>query len=542
MRDNQCHTLLTFWYERQSAGNSPVFRFEKYLVQDEMVDANPRELVEGLEDEDEDEAPPPPTNQKGKKRKPKAKAKRKRSQVKSAKGKGKKKADLPDALSSDDSGDEPLIPELSDHTGTEDEEEDPVDDFGLDTLYDTSLSTTKIGPPTAGSSTQASKTPTRPLARMRTRRALSTDAESDGPRAAGLPMHSSRTRSQPAVSDEDIEMPLDIESLQPALQEIAKSRPKLSLLVTPVRPAADQDSDEEFIETPLDLSLLQPELQAIAKSIPSNTSTVRPIATKDSDEEFIETPLDLSLLQPELQAIAKSITSNTSAVRPVAKKDEFIEAPLNLSSLQPELHKFIPPNTSPAVQQLLLKAFQALHVETKSPSNSTAHVKNGAVPMPRPEDTPDTKKRSRSESVGTSPSSPTKKSRPLEPDSISSNRTLPVSGPAMFPTPAATPPIGIKSLSLIHQKSAPSLRGLDPKALDPTMGRGKRNTSPNKTRGPIRPLTDSPSAPEGSMKRSRSPMKKNYAEVVIPSRSLRRSRSQAVLSKKMGTRANPSPL
>ena len=502
MRDNQCHTLLTFWYERQSAGNSPVFRFEKYLVQDEMVDANPRELVEGLEDEDEDEAPPPPTNQKGKKRKPKAKAKRKRSQVKSAKGKGKKKADLPDALSSDDSGDEPLIPELSDHTGTEDEDEDPVDDFGLDTLYDTSLSTTKIGPPTAGSSTQASKTPTRPLARMRTRRALSTDAESDGPRAAGLPMHSSRTRSQPAVSDEDIEMPLDIESLQPALQEIAKSRPKLSLLVTPVRPAADQDSDEEFIET----------------------------------------PLDLSLLQPELQAIAKSITSNTSAVRPVAKKDEFIEAPLNLSSLQPELHKFIPPNTSPAVQQLLLKAFQALHVETKSPSNSTAHVKNGAVPMPRPEDTPDTKKRSRSESVGTSPSSPTKKSRPLEPDSISSNRTLPVSGPAMFPTPAATPPIGIKSLSLIHQKSAPSLRGLDPKALDPTMGRGKRNTSPNKTRGPIRPLTDSPSAPEGSMKRSRSPMKKNYAEVVIPSRSLRRSRSQAVLSKKMGTRANPSPL
>ena len=67
MRDNQCHTLLTFWYQRQLAGHSPVFIFHKYLVQDELVDANPRELVEA-EDDDEAEVPSVSTLPKGKNR------------------------------------------------------------------------------------------------------------------------------------------------------------------------------------------------------------------------------------------------------------------------------------------------------------------------------------------------------------------------------------------------------------------------------------------------------------------------------------------
>ena len=46
MKDDHCHSLLTFWYSRQTQGMSPVFRFQKYLVKNELVDALPREQVD----------------------------------------------------------------------------------------------------------------------------------------------------------------------------------------------------------------------------------------------------------------------------------------------------------------------------------------------------------------------------------------------------------------------------------------------------------------------------------------------------------------
>jgi hypothetical protein len=45
MRDNQCYTLLKFWYDRQTAGESQTFRFSGYLVGDELLPANDRALL-----------------------------------------------------------------------------------------------------------------------------------------------------------------------------------------------------------------------------------------------------------------------------------------------------------------------------------------------------------------------------------------------------------------------------------------------------------------------------------------------------------------
>lgn len=46
MKDDDCHSLLTFWYRRQTQGVSPVFRFQKYLIKNELVEALPREQVD----------------------------------------------------------------------------------------------------------------------------------------------------------------------------------------------------------------------------------------------------------------------------------------------------------------------------------------------------------------------------------------------------------------------------------------------------------------------------------------------------------------
>lgn len=46
IKDDHCHSLLSFWYRRQTEGISPVFRFQKYLVKDELVEALPREQVD----------------------------------------------------------------------------------------------------------------------------------------------------------------------------------------------------------------------------------------------------------------------------------------------------------------------------------------------------------------------------------------------------------------------------------------------------------------------------------------------------------------
>lgn len=65
MKDDHCHSILSFWYTRQTREMAPTFRFDKYLSKDELVDALPRERVE---DEPTD-IPPVPSDPK-----PRAKA------------------------------------------------------------------------------------------------------------------------------------------------------------------------------------------------------------------------------------------------------------------------------------------------------------------------------------------------------------------------------------------------------------------------------------------------------------------------------------
>src|SRR5271168_4990956 len=152
MRDNQCHTLLTFWYQRQLAGDSPVFRFHKYLVHDELVDANPRELVEA-EDDHEAEVPSVSTLLKGKNRNTNPKKKTIRSDLTSSKGKGKQRESSL-VMSSDSSEGEEVIEVGSDVTDTSDEMDDERHYLGLNTLYDDATVILKVGPPTAGPSTR----------------------------------------------------------------------------------------------------------------------------------------------------------------------------------------------------------------------------------------------------------------------------------------------------------------------------------------------------------------------------------------------------
>src|SRR5271163_2182435 len=46
MKDDHCHSILTFWYTRQINGMMPTFRFDKYLAKDELIEALPRERAE----------------------------------------------------------------------------------------------------------------------------------------------------------------------------------------------------------------------------------------------------------------------------------------------------------------------------------------------------------------------------------------------------------------------------------------------------------------------------------------------------------------
>jgi hypothetical protein len=46
MKDDQCHSLLTFWFRRQTSGMLPSFRFKRYMIKDDLVEALPREEVD----------------------------------------------------------------------------------------------------------------------------------------------------------------------------------------------------------------------------------------------------------------------------------------------------------------------------------------------------------------------------------------------------------------------------------------------------------------------------------------------------------------
>lgn len=48
MRDNECYTMLRFWYQRQTDSQSPTFQFSFYLSQDDLLPAKDRELVQAM--------------------------------------------------------------------------------------------------------------------------------------------------------------------------------------------------------------------------------------------------------------------------------------------------------------------------------------------------------------------------------------------------------------------------------------------------------------------------------------------------------------
>jgi hypothetical protein len=306
MRDNQCHSLLNFWYQRQVAGSSPVFRFRKYLVDDNLVEAKERELaVAESEDEVEDHD--------REKTMSKPKGKRKQRLVRSAKEKEK-------ARSSDESSDASSS-EAQSTQGAFDvtllnDEDDQLDGLGLTLLNNDS--------PIAGPSTTI-----RPS------------------------KDSFRTPERPAA--QELDAPLDVNSIQPELQVVnsfTNSSPAQRKPSTTIRPPKD--------------SFRTPE---------------RP-AAEELDEEFRVTPLDINSLQPELQDIFHSMTKS-----------------------------------SPAERKMLVTAFQALQVMRGTPSRSGA-IAEQAVLIRETNDANEMK-RSRSDTVDPISSSPSKKSRFLQPDSRS---------------------------------------------------------------------------------------------------------------------------
>ena len=258
MRDNECHSLLAFWYQRQVADHSPVFRVQQYLVQDQLVEGNPRELVEA--DNVEAEDPCSPSKAHGKRRQPKAKSGGNGRRVLSAKG--KEKADSFDESSDGSSTQDKFIPVRSDVTLTNDAD-DEGDALGLDLLYDDSrpssstlrpdsqihnvykspeaalppLTLSQVGPPIVGSSVK-----------VRATVGLST-ASGGNARPSCAPL----TTNHPPTST-----------------------PTAILPITPEQPSPKELDDEDFTKEPLDLSSLQPELQEIVNSLTTNTSpTVR---------------------------------------------------------------------------------------------------------------------------------------------------------------------------------------------------------------------------------------------------------------------------
>ena len=532
MRDNQCHTLLTFWYQRQLAGDSPVFRFHKYLVQDELVDANPRELVEA-EDDDEAEVPSVSTLLKGKNRNTNPKKQRIRSDLTSSKGKGKQRESSP--VMSSDSSEGEFIEVGSDVTDTSDETDDERHDLGLNTLYEDATVILKVGPPTAGPST--TRRPVEPTVQP-SRNHTSSATPSTAQPATSSPPTSSTVTFTPQSQDN---FGISEADLRQGIPRAAGS----------VIPAPNRD-DRDGVRN-LRPDLLLPTLTLTPRDDESqlrNHESLTPFPTDDQGCEEPEIELDIQSLQPELQHIAQSIRRHSPDVMPFIPNwpsgfqsdADLTEEPLDLHSLQPELQAIansFPTNTSPAVRKLLRAAFQALQVETQTPSGPTPIISPEGILPQRPNDLAEMKKRSRSDSGDASPSSPTKKSRFVE-----------------LPTPVLALSFPKKSF-ISRQKSAPSLRTLRSNGPNADMSRGPNTLSPELLSGTAHSSNVvSNMYPDIGAEGITSPRegvnsdgKKNYAEVVISStRSPRRSRSQVLSTKmptrvstKRATRANPHP-
>lgn len=229
MRDNQCYTLLNFWYGRQVAGDSPVFRFRKHLVQDTLVEGIPRELVEaegGDEMEDDREVVPQP------------RTRRKGRRVGSAKGKEKALSSEESSASSDTSDLDDAIIQPESHITIADE-----GDYVPDEL--------DFNHPTPSSSTLTSL----PLT------------------ISGPTLLSTLLQDTAQTSTDQLGTNQPPTSTPTAIPPLTVTRPAP---VTPERPAHKElDDDSDFEDTSLDLDSLQPELQAIARNIKNKSPEVR---------------------------------------------------------------------------------------------------------------------------------------------------------------------------------------------------------------------------------------------------------------------------
>jgi hypothetical protein len=151
MRDNHCYSMLSFWYERQQAGHSPVFRFQQYCGTEELFAAQSRQVQpqsddKGAEERNEEldigaeslDKPfaKPDGGQNGAGGKPRKKQEKNAGKGKQRyTGKGKQKADedLADSSSESSSSEDSLSESGS---GSESEEMSDVEVMDWGTLYD----------------------------------------------------------------------------------------------------------------------------------------------------------------------------------------------------------------------------------------------------------------------------------------------------------------------------------------------------------------------------------------------------------------------
>ena len=279
MRDNQCHTLLTFWYERQVAGHSPVFRFSNYLVEDQLVEGHPRELVKADDDEREDL---------GTNKKPKGKSGVKRRRVRSAKGKEK-------ACSSDESSDASSTEDQSTEVGSDitptNDADDRLDDLDLHLLHDdmiqNSLKSRPFTPP------------------------LSTTQPPTSAPTAILPV----TPERPAFEElEDFTVePLEVSSLQPELQTIANSltttaSPAVRKLLITAFQALQVDSASRSGSI-ADKASLVPERHDPHETKRSRSDSLDPISSSPTKKSRL-LPSDSDSMSSEGKGIEYRVSSN----------------------------------------------------------------------------------------------------------------------------------------------------------------------------------------------------------------------------------------
>ena len=238
MRDNECYTLLRFWYQRQTDQQSPTFRFAFYLSQDALVQAKERELVELVPDIPTITAP---TADKSINH---TKAKTKKHQRKKApstsrpdpRGKGKKKASVQDDSSITDSSDSSLLPSSDDSDADSNNLDDLDDTAARDSSpWEFSPITDQVGPFSPRGDNAISSTSQKPM-------------------SVDLPMHatiSSEIKSSltpgPTLSFPDSEQPHSSESEEET--EDVSLPPEIQQLIMDKLAGGDVDLTATFVAT-----------------------------------------------------------------------------------------------------------------------------------------------------------------------------------------------------------------------------------------------------------------------------------------------------